>query len=383
MSVQRYVLADGRVRYRARVKHHGREVATRVFDRKRDAEGWEEDQKRRLRLGEWYDPRRGRVALAVVASDWLDSRRTIKRNSREVELMVWRRHIEPKFGKVPVSGITTADVSAWVGRLVAGGLTPSTAARYLGVFRRLLAFAVQDGRLTINVAAGVKPPTAGHVKREGKFLTSAEVRALAAASRGKYADVVFVLAFAGLRWSELAGLKVGDRISVPGPGLRLQRTVMSSNEKGQLFEDTLKNKRARTVPLIMNLVPIIDKWSEGKSVGDWLFEAPQGGPLGERGWKRSVDWSAAVRKIGRPDLRVHDLRHTCASIWLGAGADPKVVQRILGHASAAMTMDLYGHLIDNNLWDSAKRVGGILGAPDPADTIDSTDDADESGPDLG
>ena len=51
MSVQRYVRREGRVRYRARVKHHGREVATRVFDRKRDAEAWEEDQKRRLRGG--------------------------------------------------------------------------------------------------------------------------------------------------------------------------------------------------------------------------------------------------------------------------------------------------------------------------------------------
>ena len=62
---------------------------------------------------------------------------------------------------------------------------------------------------------------------------------------------------------------------------------------------------------------------------------------------------------------MHDLRHTCASLWLGAGADPKVVQRILGHASAAMTMDLYGHLIDQNLWDAAEKVGGTTGAPGP------------------
>ncbi len=66
---------------------------------------------------------------------------------------------------------------------------------------------------------------------------------------------------------------------------------------------------------------------------------------------------------------MHDLRHTCASLWLAAGADPKVVQRILGHASAAMTMDLYGHLIDQNLWDAAARLdglndrGGTTGAP--------------------
>lgn len=187
-----------------------------------------------------------------------------------------------------------------------------------------------------------------------------------------------VLALAGLRWSELAGLRVGDLVKVPGDGLRLQRTVMSSRDKGALFEDTLKNKRSRTVPLVADLVPIIDRWSDGKSSGDWLFHAPKGGPLSEPNWKRTVGWAAAVRKIGRPTLRVHDLRHTCASLWLGAGADPKVVQRILGHASAAMTMDLYGHLIDHNLW--ASGLGGILGASEPVGEADR--EAGQSGKGL-
>ena len=52
-------------------------------------------------------------------------------------------------------------------------------------------------------------------------------------------------------------------------------------------------------------------------------------------------------------------RSTAASMWLGAGADPKVVQRVLGHATAAMTMDLYGHLVDDNLWQAARLVGDI------------------------
>jgi hypothetical protein len=77
--------------------------------------------------------------------------------------------------------------------------------------------------------------------------------------------------------------------------------------------------------------------------------------LSEANWKRSVRWTKAIEAIGVPDLRVHDLRHTAASLRLGAGADPKVVQRILRHASTEMTMDLYGHLIDQNLWDAAKR----------------------------
>ena len=87
----------------------------------------------------------------------------------------------------------------------------------------------------------------------------------------------------------------------------------------------------------------------------------------ETNWKRSVGWTTAKAAIGRPSLRVHDLRHTAASLWLGAGADPKVVQRVLSHASAAMTIDLYGHLIDRKLWDTAARLGGTLGARRPAD----------------
>ena len=87
--------------------------------------------------------------------------------------------------------------------------------------------------------------------------------------------MVPVLALAGLRWGELAGLRVGDRVSVPGPGLRLHRAVLASGGGGALYVDTLKNNRARTVPLVVDLVPIVDRWSAGKAPDAWLFEAPK------------------------------------------------------------------------------------------------------------
>src|SRR5215472_864088 len=77
--------------------------------------------------------------------------------------------------------------------------------------------------------------------------------------------------------------------------------------------------------------------------------------------------------------RLDDLRHTAASLWLGAGADPKVVQRVLRHAAASMTMDLYGHMIDANLWQAAQFVGGISGASGPSVSGIRTD----SGPGTG
>ena len=78
--------------------------------------------------------------------------------------------------------------------------------------------------------------------------------------------------------------------------------------------DTLKNNRGRTVPLVLDLVPIVDRWSAGKMPDAWLFSAPDGGPLRESNWKRSVGWSAATTAAGLQGFRVHDLRHTAASV---------------------------------------------------------------------
>lgn len=362
MSVQRYTTTSDKVRYRARVKSHGREVATRVFERKSDAVAWEQDQSRRLRTGEWFDPRRGRVPVDQVAAEWLASRSTMKQRTRESDAAAWRNYIEPRFGRWPVASVTAGEVMGWVGALLTEGKAPATAARALATFRSILGYAVADGRTHVNVAASVKAPRSGLTRREGHALTYTELHDLVELCRGPGADVVLVLGLAGLRWGEVAGVRVGDLVSVPGRGLRLQRAVLASGGGGALFVDTLKGRRARTVPLVADLVPVIDRWAAGKVAGEWLFPAPGGGAMRESNWKRSVGWSAAVKRLGYPTLRVHDLRHTAASIWLGQGADPKVVQAVLGHATAAMTMDLYGHLVASNLWDAAQRIGGTTGA---------------------
>jgi len=195
-----------------------------VFERKADTVSWEQDQRRRLRLGDWIDPRRGHVPLSTVAADWLRSRNSVKRRTRESDVAAWRNYIQPRFGNWPVASITAAEVSAWVGSLVARGLAPSTATRALATLRSILAFAVADARVQHNVAASVRKPTSGRARREGQALTLDELWTLTEACKGRCRDVVPVLALAGLRWRELAGLQVGDRVSVPGPGLRLRRT---------------------------------------------------------------------------------------------------------------------------------------------------------------
>jgi len=83
-------------------------------------------------------------------------------------------------------------------------------------------------------------------------------------------------------------VQVGDLMTVPGLGLRLLRTVLASNGGGQLYLDTLKNGRSRTVPLVSELHSLVERRATGRAATDWLFPAPGGGPVRESNWKCMV-----------------------------------------------------------------------------------------------
>jgi integrase len=101
-----------------------------------------------------------------------------------------------------------------------------------------------------------------------------------------------------------------------------------------------------------------------------VFPSPEGGYLRLENFRRRV-WKPAVRLAGLPPLRFHDLRHTCASLAIAAGADVKVLQRMLGHASAALTLDRYGHLLPGQAeqvalrLDNAARLARPVTVPKP------------------
>ena len=149
---------------------------------------------------------------------------------------------------------------------------------------------------------------------------------------------------------------MADLLDVPYPALRVSRSVPASRGGGTpIVRERTKTGKARTVPLADLLVPVVRRWSVGKQPSDLLFTAPQGGWINLSNWRRSVLWSRTSR--GR---RPHDLRHTAATAWLAAGLDVKTVQTWLGHASAELTLNLYGH----HLGTDADRAGISAVQPD-------------------
>lgn len=177
---------------------------------------------------------------------------------------------------------------------------------------------------------------------------------------GRYAELTLVLGLTGVRLGELRGLRVRDVVAVPYPGPVVKRSIPQSGRTGGVIERaTTKSGRSRLIPLSDRVIPVVREWVEGREPGDLLCPAPEGGYLHAQNWRRSVRWSSTG--LGR---RPHDLRHTAASLWIAAGVDIKTVSSWLGHSTAKLTLDTYGHLMGTDADRAAlDRVNRALGHP--------------------
>jgi len=200
--------------------------------------------------------------------------------------------------------------------------------------------------------------SASESKNEIFPLTVEELRVVHAAlvERGGAAsgDVGLVLGLTGLRWGELAALRVRDVQRLPIPAVRVSR----SKSDGAPLRTTTKGGKARTVPLVPGAWAIVEPLLEGDPNG-LLFGTTSGGFRSLASWKRDVSWS--TNGMGR---RVHDLRHSFATNALAAGTDLKSLQSWLGHASATMTADLYSHWLGSDADAAAvARLAAAWAAP--------------------
>jgi integrase len=328
---------------------------SKTFRRKVDAERWLRNEEARLDRGEWVDPSAGTVRFNEWASDWLAGLHGIGPKTHAGYESLLRSRILPTFGDVELRRISTPEVRAWVAAMADGGLSPARIRQALQVMRASLEVAVEDGLIARNPAARVKAPPVR--KRRQLFLTAFELGRLADES-GDYAPLVWFLGWSGLRWGEAVALRIG-RVN---PKRRRVRVEESATEiGGRLVFGSTKTHETRTVIVPRYVMTRLAPLLEGKTSADLVFTGPGGGPLRHSNFTRRV-WRPAVAASGLPaDLVVHDLRDTAASLAISAGASIKAVQRMLGHASAAMTLDTYGSLFEEDLEALADRLEARYG----------------------
>jgi integrase len=333
-----------RVRYRT---PDNRQTDKRGFRTKREAQRFANTVEVAKLKGEYVNPADARRTTDALGQAWLDRQKGhLKPSGYAVMETTWRVRVKPRWGHVALGDIKPTAVQAWIGELGQGtedtkAVGASAVKRAHYVLSQILADAVIDNLIPKNPAAGLKLPKAS--RKPPVYLTHQQVDALAAAS-GEHDALVMMLAYTGLRWGEAAGLRVRD-LDLLRKRITIAENAVQSGQK--IHVGTPKAHKQRTVPLPSFLVPHLARQCEGRSHDDLLF-GDDGEhlrrPHPESGWFARA---AASSKI--PRTTPHDLRHTAASLAVSAGANVKAVQRMLGHASAAMTLDVYADLFDDDL----------------------------------
>jgi integrase len=344
---------NGRVSYSVRYRDPAGHSRRKVFDRKVDAQRWLAENEAAKVRGAWVDPAAGRERFRDWAERWYATTAALRPTTRHDYRTLLDRQVLPAFGGARLADPDTLAVREWLAGLVGGGLSAKRARKAHQVLAQVLDAAVDGGKLGRNVAAGVKLPKVQ--RREMHFLEAAQVEQLADAIDPRYTTLVRFATYTGLRPCEMVALRVG-RIDLLRGTVRVAEAA--PEVRGRLEWGGVKTHEARTVRLPRFLCDELGAYLADRPHGpdDLVFTAPLGGPLRESKFVPGY-FKPAVRAIGLPPtLRFYDLRHTAASLLIREGASVKAVQKQLGHATASITLDTYGHLFPDELDALAQRL---------------------------
>lgn len=273
---------------------------------------------------------------------------------------LWRRHIGETFDPWPVGQVTRHQVEQWVARLRTTETEPSARARaknpkklpdYLstktianlhGLLSSVLSLQVERGVIDRNPAYRVRLPVK-YNKREPMFLNTRQRVELLANTPREWQTFVALLMATGIRWGEATALTATDLDLEATPAtVRIERAWKRDSNGFHLGPPkSKKSRRTITLPeqLIPDLTTIADQHPDGL-----LFEGPNGGRLRSE-WFTYHVWNPATKAAHiNPKPRIHDLRHTHASMLLGAGVPIHIIQYRMGHESIETTVNVYGHL---------------------------------------
>jgi len=354
-TISEYQTASGATLYEVRYRTpDNRSTRKRGFTTKRDARQWAATVVTAKMSGDYVAPSIGRTTIGALGPAWLDRQRGHMKPSgfRSYE-SAWRVHVAPRWASRRIADVRYSDVQAWVAELSAKRGTSIVKTAY-SVLARILDDAVRDRMLAVNPARGVKLPKRAPSRRA--YLTAGQLDALASES-GRYRSLVLLLGVGGLRWGEAAALRVSD-INFLRRRVELTRNAVMISTR--VVVGSLKSNHNRAVVVPAFVIDALSETARGKGRDELLWSTAAGTPLGPPAGTTS--WLAyAVARCQKADptfprITAHALRHTAASLAISSGANPKVVQRMLGHASAAMTLDTYADLFESDLDSVAEAV---------------------------
>lgn len=326
----------------------------RGFKLKRDAEAHLATVEVSKLRGSYVDPADSKIRISELGPAWLERHKSkVTASSHHSVESTWRVHVLPKWGHYSVGAITRRDLSMWLTKL-GESRSHTTVARARDLLGGIFDEAIEDGRIVKNPARGIaikKKPLP-----EETFLTHRQVKELARASR--YPTLVRFLAYTGLRWGEVTALRVRN-VDTAKRRLTIREAVAEVNGKHIL--GSVKSHERRIVAYPDFLDPEIAQVCSAKGADDRIWTAADGAFLrsgnSRNGWFQAAVSRCMVADSDMKRITPHDLRHTAASLAISAGANVKVVQRMLGHKSAKVTLDTYAALFPDDLDNVTQALG--------------------------
>jgi len=338
-------------RWRARyVDDAGREHV-KAFRRKVDAQRWLEKEVSDQVTGTWTDPKLGKVAFGVVAAKWLLTKAHRKPKTVAGYESLLDTVVLPRWKDVVLRDMAFDDLQVWISglsvdgsvRFEGQGLSASRVRQAHQLVGSVLKFAVKAKHISVNPADGIELPTLPDT--EQRYLNHDQLHRVAVAS-GRLRTLILVLGYCGLRFGEAAALRV-EHVDITARRINVRYSVTSVRKLG-LVEGPTKNHESRSVPIPASVARMLENDIAGLDKNSLVFESHRGGWL-TLGQARYRFTKAATSVGGLDGVGLHDLRHTCASLSIQAGANIKVLQRLMGHKTATLTLDRYGHLFPDDL----------------------------------
>ena len=313
----------------------------------------------------------GKLTAGEYLDKWLSDsvKGTVKETTYANYSYIIRTHICPAFGRMQLKNLTPAHVRGFYGEKARSDLSPATVKKMHVVLRKALSQAVSDGLISRNAADSVKTPRVSAPGEEIKPLNPEECAAFLKASWGERLEALYVLAIhCGLREGELLALRWEDvDLEVAKPALLVRRTLTrGENGRGWVIGRSTKSGKGRRVRLTRRAVTALKDHRKRQLeermhlAGLWqdqdlVFPSEIGSLLNPSNLRNRSFKRVKTRSGVREDLRFHDLRHTCATLLLSDGVNVKVVSEMLGHASIAITLNTYSHVLPD-MQDSAAEV---------------------------
>jgi integrase len=315
----------------------------------------------------------GRITLAEYFPLFLERRRNLSPSTRARYESVGRLHIiSGRLGQLPVASITRDDVEGWITDMEKKGVGAGSIDKAYRTLRALLASALLEGKALSNPATRIQTPRGP--ARDAFFLTADQVDLVANSVPLRHRALVYLLAYAGLRIGEASALRVRN-VNLLDRSITVSES--SAEVGGRKVPGETKTKRVRTVELseelTNELARHLEEFGPRTKEGDldpngYVFSHAQKGQIRQNNWRARVFQPACVRVgVVRLDVdgeqeppRVHDLRHTAASLAAQAGYSLHEVKDMLGHTTIKTTSDLYLHLFKDAKRQKAESLGELM-----------------------